>query len=248
MTARAARYSVLTAVGALVGSFYLWQARAGSGPCEWGHDLDGYYNLLAQGFAHGHLYVPVEPSPQLLALSNPWDPKVDGALRRQDMALYRGHYFLYFGAAPAVLLFTPWRLLTGHDMPEHFGIVVLCFGGFLFSCGALLRVLDLAGARPGPVLLAFFFLALGVCQSAPFLLNRAAVYEVAIACGYFCLSGGLFFLARGRLAASGLMFGLAIASRAHLFLAGAVTLAALIVFHRRRKSRAFMAFAAGWMC
>src|SRR4051794_28597990 len=248
MTARAARYSVLTAVGALVGSYYLWQARAGNGPFEWGHDLDGYYNLLAQGFAHGHPYVPVEPSPQLLALPNPWDPKVDSSLRRQDMALYGGRYYLYFGAAPAVLLFTPWRLVTGHDMPENFGIVVLCFGGFLFSCGALLGVLDLAGARPGPAVLAFLFLGLGVCQSAPFLLNRAAVYEVAIAGGYFCVSGGLYFLSRGNLTASGLMFGMAIASRPHLFLAGAVTLAALVVFHRRRKSRAFVAFAAAWMC
>ena len=65
---------------------------------------------------------------------------------------------------------------------------------------------------------------MGVCQSAPFLLNRAAVYEVAIASGYFCVSGGLYFLSRGALTASGLMFGLAIASRPHLFLAGAVTL------------------------
>jgi hypothetical protein len=247
MTERATRYGVLTLVAALVGWYYLWQARAGNGPFVWGHNLDGYYNLLAQGFASGHLYVPEQPSPQLLALPNPWDPKVDGSLRRQDMVLYGGHYYLYFGAAPAVLLFTPWRLLTGHDMPENFGIVVLCFGGFLFSCGALLRVLDLAGARPGPLKLALLFLALGVCQSAPFLLNRAAVYEIAIAGGYVCVSGGLFFLARRRLAASGLMFGLAIASRPHLFLAGAVALVALFFFHRRRKSRAFVAFAVAWM-
>ncbi len=247
MNPRATRAGVLTIVAALVAFYYLWQARAGNGPFEWGHDLDGYYNLLAQGFAAGHLYVPVQPSPQLLALPDPWNPKVDSSLRRQDMALYGGHYYLYFGAAPAILLFTPWRLVTGHDMPENFGIVVLCFGGFLFSCGALLRVLDLAGARPGPALLAILFLALGVCQSAPFLLNRAAVYEVAIASGYFCVSGGLFFLARGRPAASGLMFGLAIASRPHLFLAGAVTLVALTIFHRRRQPRVILAFGIAWM-
>src|SRR5258708_7322844 len=94
----ATRAALLAAVAALVGFYYLWQARAGNGPFEWGHDLDGYYNQLAQGFAAGHLYVPAQPSPQLLALPDPWDPKVDGSLRRQDMALYRGHYYLYFGA------------------------------------------------------------------------------------------------------------------------------------------------------
>ena len=31
MTVRAARYGVLTAVGVLVGSYYLWPARAGNG-------------------------------------------------------------------------------------------------------------------------------------------------------------------------------------------------------------------------
>ncbi len=246
MRRRAIRSGVLAVMAVLTGAYYLWQARAGNGPFEWGHDLDGYYNLLAQGFAGGHLYLPVQPSPQLLALPNPWDPKVDPSLRRQDMVLYGGHYYLYFGAAPAVLLFTPWRLATGHDMPENFGIVVLCFGAFLFSCGALLRILDMAEAHPGPLTLAFLFLALGVCQTAPFLLNRAAVYELAVAGGYFCVSGGIFFLARGKLAASGVMFGLAVASRPHLFLAGAIVLAMLTVFHLRRKSRAFVAFAVAW--
>src|SRR5690349_19352442 len=202
----AARRAILLAISLLVGAYYLWQARAGNGPFEFGHDLDGYYDLLARGFTHGHLYVPVEPSPQLLALRDPYDPKANESVRYQDMVLYRRHYYLYFGAAPAVLLFAPWRILTRHDLPQNFGLFLLCFGGFLFSSVALLRVLDLAGVRPRPVLLAFLFLALGVCNPIPFLLNRAGVYELAIAGGYFCLSAAFFFLARGWMPASGLMF------------------------------------------
>jgi hypothetical protein len=244
MSPRLRNGAVLALVALAAGSYYLWQARAGNGRFDWRHDSNGFYDLLARGFLAGHLYTPIQPSPKLLALPNPWDPAVDDSLRWQDMALYNGHYYLYFGAAPAALLFTPWRAVTGHDLPENFAMCVLLFAGFLFSCGSLLRVLDLAGARPGPVMLGFCFLALAVCQTAPFLLNRTAVYELAIASGYCCLAGGVFFLARGRGAASGLMFGLAVASRPHLLLAGLVALAALLWRPDRRAIA--LRFAAGF--
>jgi hypothetical protein len=243
------RVFLLGAVGLLVGYYYLWQARA-AGPFEWRGDKNAYYDQLARGFLSGHLYVPTQPSPALLALPDPWDPHVPAELRWQDMVLYQGRYYLYFGATPAAILFVPWRIVTGNDLPEPFAVALLCFAGFLFSAGALLRLLDLAQARPPAWLLALLFLALGVCQSAPFLLNRASVYEVAIASGYGCVAGGLFFLTRGigpdgrawSLAASGLMFGLAVGSRPHLVLAGAVALAALALYRRR----AAIPFLAAW--
>src|SRR5205814_8812914 len=135
----------------------------------------------------------------------------------------------------AVMLFTPWRLITGHDLPERFALFLFCFGGFLFSCAMLLKLLALSGAETGPALLATMLLALGFCQSAPYVLSRVWVYEVAIAGGYFCISAALFFLVRGMesgravywLAASGAMFGLAISCRPHLGVAGVVALAVL---------------------
>lgn len=250
-----APYFLLGAVAALAGYYYLWQARTATGPFAWRGDQNGHYNLLARGFVSGHLYTPVPVKPELLALPDPWDPRVADELRWQDMVLYNGRYYLYFGAAPAALLFAPWRAVTGNDLPENFALCVLCFAGFLFSCCVLLRVLELAQARPPLWLRGFLFLALAVCQSAPFLFQRGAVYEVAIASGYCSVAGGLFFLARGigpgarvwNLAAAGVMFGLAVASRPHLLLAGAVALAALAVYQLRRKSRGFLAFAMAWV-
>jgi hypothetical protein len=94
------------------------------------------------------------------------------------------------------------------------------------------------------LLLAVMLLALGVCQSVPYLLSRVWVYEIAIGGGYFCISGGVFFLAWGMesrrspywLAASGLMFGLAIACRPHLAVVGAMGLAALTISLARSRS------------
>ncbi len=231
-------------VAITIGSYYLWSVRAAGNRFYWGYDLGGYYNYLGRAFAHGRLYLPIQPSRELLALPNPWDPAVPDSYKMQDMAFFNGRYYLYHGAGPAVILFTPWRLLTGHDLPENFALFLLCFGGFLFSCGTLLRIFALVKVKPGPLLLALMLLALGICQGAPYLLNRVFVYEIAIGGGYFCLSGAVFFLtssieSRGRtwwLSASGLMFGLAISCRPHLGLAGAIALAGLTISPNRTRS------------
>ncbi len=246
-----ARRVVFAAVATLVGVYYLWAVRASGTRFEWGYDLDGYYNFLARAFTGGHLYLPIQPSPALLAQPDPWDPSVDPSIKWHDMVLYGGRYYLYFGAAPAVLFFAPWRLATGHDLPQNFAMFLMAFGGFLFSSGALLRVLDRFAVKPGPLLLAAMLLALGLGQSVPYLLNRVAVYEIAIAGGYFCLSAAVFFLVRGIgsprapywLAASGLMYGAAVASRPHLILAGLIALAALVWMYGRERKWEVVAFA-----
>ena len=256
------RRLAVTLVVALVGTYDLWAVRAGGVRFNWGFDLSEYYDLLGQAFAAGHLYLPIQPSPQLLAQPNPWDPDVDQSLKLNDAVLFNRRYYLYFGAAPAVLLFTPWRLVTRHDLPQNFALFLLAFGGFLFACGSLLRLLDLAGVRPGWFVLALLVFGLGVCQGVPYLLNRPEVYEVAIACGYFTTSAGVFFLAQGVssrraaywLAASGLMFGLAVASRPHLVFTGLIAAIGLATLFARRKgfagglrSRPFLAFCLAYM-
>jgi hypothetical protein len=105
-------------------------------------------------------------------------------------------------------------------------------------------MLDMANARPRPWLLAGLILALGICQGIPYLLSRVWVYEIAIGGGYFCIAAAIFFLIRGYCAASGLMFGMAIACRPHLVLAGLIALLGVAMFSGVR-SRAVRAFAAG---
>jgi hypothetical protein len=60
------------------------------------------------------------------------------------------------------------------------------------------------------------------------------VYEIAIGGAYFFLSGAFFFLFRGWWAASGLMFGLAVASRPHTIFAAAIALVAIAVQRKFR--------------
>lgn len=244
------RRTVVLAVVLMVACYYLWAVRAAGTGFEWLGDHPGFYDYLARSFASGHLYLPFAPVPELLALPNPWDPTVGSEYKVSDVALYNRRYYLYHGAAPAVLLFTPWLLITKYDLPENFAVFLFAFGGFLFSCATLLRILSLAGMKPGPALLALLLLSLGVCQGVPFLLSRIFVYEVAIAGGYLCLSGALFFLARAIpsgnmywLGASGLMFGLAVGCRPNMvFAAGIGAIAVAIYLQKSHRTPKLFAF------
>lgn len=206
-------------------------------------DVNGYYDLLARGFANGKLYLPVDPQPELLALPNPWDEHANEPYRLLDAALYGRRYYVYHGATPVVLLFAPWYLLTHHDLPENFAAFLFALGGYLFLSLLFLRILSFVSRRVSAPLLMLCLLALGIGQSVPFLLHRAKVYEVAIACGFFCLSAGFYFLFqwlasfRGRTlwsALSGLSFGLAIECRPHFGLAAACAFVFLILLSDRR--------------
>lgn len=227
------------AAAVIVFSYYRWQVRAAGNEFIWGQDLPGYYNFLAQGLTQGHLYIPVDPVPQLLALPNPWDPKVDDSLKLFDAVLFNRRYYIYHGIGPAIMAFAPWRLLTHHDLPENAGILGFSFAGWLFAAGAFLGLLRLQARKPHPALIFVALLILAASQGIPFLLNRVWVYEVAIAGGYFCVSAALFFLIRylntavsGWLLPAGFFFGMAVACRPHLGLVGALALLLLLWKHR----------------
>lgn len=242
----------------IVGAFYFWIIGIGavSNRFAWNSGLDqyyglpspaiakgswdvnGYYDLLGRAFASGHVYLPIKPQPELLALANPQDNGTNGPYKLLDTVLYKRHYYLYHGATPALLLFAPWYLITHHDLPENFAAFLLALGGYCFLSILFVQIVSFTFRRISVTLLTLCLLALGIGQSVPFLLHRVKVYEVAIACGYFCLSAGFYFLFRWLTASdrrelwsglSGLFFGLATGSRPHLGLAAACAFVVLIL-------------------
>jgi hypothetical protein len=245
-----------------VGAFYFWIIGIGAEPRRfaWNSGLDqfyglpspgiatgswainGYYDLLGRAFAGGKPYLPIKPQPELLALANPQDNRFNGPYKLLDTVLYQRRYYIYHGATPALLVFAPWYLLTRHDLPENFATFLFVLAAYVFLSRLFLDVLAFASMRISGPLLMLCLLALGIGQSAPFLLHRVKVYEVAIACGYFCTSAGFYFLFRWLsaqrqralwAALSGLCFGLAIGSRPHLGLAAAAGFVLILVLSRR---------------
>lgn len=93
---------------------------------------EGIYNKdFVDSLKEGKLYLLKEPSEEFLELENPYDANARDGLSRVkdylwDTAYYNGHFYIYFGILPALLLFLPFNLLTGTYLK-------ISIGNYLFS-------------------------------------------------------------------------------------------------------------------
>src|SRR5882757_121047 len=96
-----------------------------------------YYNLLVAGFLDGHLSLKYQPHPDLFSA----DPVVRArAPNLMDASFYQGRYYLYQGAVPALLVFLPYTLLTGHPLAPNAVVLLFCLGGFFFALATFRQV------------------------------------------------------------------------------------------------------------
>jgi tetratricopeptide (TPR) repeat protein len=214
------------------------------------------YNLLARGFMAGHLYIDEDAPALLKALPDPYDPeanrpfRVDPRYRLHDLSYYRGHLYLYFGAAPALFVFAPWHLLTSGWLEHWVAVAFLCSAGLLvnFSLVRAVKAREFPGAPPW--IMAVEVLLLGFGSYAPLLLARADLYEVPIAFCYLSVSIALRCLwealgvpgnsARWMAGASA-AFGAAFAARPTVLPSAAVLLLPLLTGGVRGSARAWLA-------
>lgn len=209
-------------------------------------DRFDYYNQLTDGFLSGRLGFKNDPPRELVALADPYDPvqrAAAGNVGAHDATYYKGRYYLYFGVAPAITLFLPFKVLTGLHFPQNLATVVFCFGGFLASLAFILglRRRFFGGVGSGWVWCAAAVLGLGnLCLP---MLARNSVWELPISSAYFFSMTGLALLLHSRstnrrpllwLVAASAAFGLAIASRPH-FIFGVLALLGLWGLSLRRR-------------
>ena len=211
-----------------------------------GLEKDDLYNRLAEGFLSGRLGFVEAPNPALAQLPDPWDPAQNGPLRQfHDVSYYRGRYYLYFGAAPALLLLAPWKAMTGTFLAQNVAVAVFALLGA--AAGILLLIQlrrrhfpDLPGWISG---LGMVALAFG--NMVPVLLRRPVYYELAIASAY--AFGMIALLAlklaldtpatrRRWLVVAGLAYGLAVASRPNYLFGAVLLLAPLLPAWRQHRS------------
>lgn len=99
---------------------------------------DSCYPVLARVLAKGQLYLDEEPTPELLAMENPYDTNLRSELGvgfKWDYAYYQGKYYVYFGLMPALIFYLPYYLATGQDMPMHLDFYIMIIG---FVIGVML--------------------------------------------------------------------------------------------------------------
>lgn len=83
-------------------------------PLEGGAEGFNPYIQQFDAFMKGQLHFDVEPTAELLALENPYNPDLrDGIYYLFDRAFFGGKYYSYFGIAPIILIYFPYYLITG---------------------------------------------------------------------------------------------------------------------------------------
>lgn len=242
---------------AAVAWFFAWTVASENG-FQSGGDAD-LFNLLVRGYQKGHLYLDRAPPPQMLALADPYDPVRNAAYRLPDATYFQGHYYLYFGAAPLVLVLLPYAILTGHELPTGAAVFGFCLLGFLTASVLWLairrRYFPTSAVWSG----AAGVLVLGLGTQVLALARRPGMYELPIAAGYaftMLALAAVHAALHGRrpvraLGAAGLCLGLAAASRPPSVFGAVLLLPPLWCAWRERKStgawwwRGLLAAAAG---
>lgn len=221
---RAASMAVL--VGALVFFLYVWFASVG----YWIHwpKTTSYYQQLSDAFSTGQPNLLVDPDPALLKLSDPYTmANREGISYPWDVVLFQGKFFLYWGPVPALVIWMI-RAFTASEVGDAQLVFIFVFGVFIVLSLFILHIRRKFFPTIGWVYVIPGILLAGFANPMPWLLNRPAVYEAAIASGQFFLITGFFlgYLALGygkhriwMLILSGVFLASAVASRATLIFA-----------------------------
>lgn len=221
---------------AVVALSYLWLVSVG-GWFRW-PGSSSYYDLQAQAFVAGQAHLLPEPSPDLLALPNPYDPQTRASVQYiWDASLYHGRFYLYWGPVPSLLI-APVRALLDRPVGDD-ALVFLFSVGVLFWCTRLLLRVWLEHFRriPGWVVPAAV-LTVGWANPAPWILNSPWIYEAAIVGGQFFFLMGMYALYRfwmstdvraADLVWAGVSFALAVGTRVSLIPAVAAVTTVLLL-------------------
>jgi len=190
-------------------------------------DRTDYYDRMAEGFRSGHLYIREAPAPQLLAQTDPYSDRFV-RLGIWDASLYHGHYYLYWGPVPALLLLA-FKVLTRHaeTVTDQWLVLVFILGRLLAGTLLLLESSRLRHPAPPAWLVGLTIAVFGLAGPTPFTVTSPNVYEACLLGGQCFLLAGFWFALRGLLRAerrlplfllAGTLWALAVGSRVTMIL------------------------------
>ena len=153
------------------------------------------YEIFAEMLLKGQLHFDYEVDPRLLEMENPYDFNARnslGIMTRWDHALYNGKYYMYFGIVPELVLFLPYRVVTGTPLPTNIAVGI-CILAFAVGFAALLYRF----ARryfPQASLPVYLMLAIGGMLSSGMIFAKyPTLYVVPIAASAALGVWGLYF-------------------------------------------------------
>ncbi len=168
----------LIATGLIIEAVYVFLVSAGH-LTRWSYYI-AYLNDLAEGFRHGHLHLATEPPAALVASPNPFGGESAG-LWYWDVSLHGGHYYLYWGPVPALLLAAA-KALFRVDTPVGDPVMVFALTSVELAAAvwAVGRAARTVFGGPPVWLQVLSLVVIGFANPTPYNLARGAVYEAAI--------------------------------------------------------------------
>ncbi len=157
------------------------------------------YELLANSLLEGKLYIDYEDiDPNLLKMENPYDPAARGELHvnfHWDHAFYNGHYYVYFGIVPALVLFVPYRIITGNPLTTYHATQVFTLF-FIIGLFALFQKIKNIFFKDLSTMLQIFIFASFSLVSVWYISGCPALYCTAISSGICFSVWSLYFFVK----------------------------------------------------
>ena len=180
-----------------IGLLHLWVVTAGT--FSFWPVYGAYYSKLTDAFLHGQVSLRTLPSPEMLALPDPYDPTANQPWRLHDAVLFKGKYYLYWGPAPALIAAGICRAagITEPHFGDQFVVFPFLFGTVVLAAILLLQIRARLFPRLSLAAFDIVIASLGVGTPVLFMLARPSVYEAAICGGQFFLIAAILALWRG---------------------------------------------------
>ncbi len=163
------------------------------------------YDELAQAFLKGKAYIDNDDVPQSLQdMKNPYDTTArskqalsSGDNYRWDVAYFDGHYYVYFGIVPLLLMYLPFRAAFDAPFPSAVGIMVFAL---IFSIGVY-KLLDLICKKKFKNVSVGVYLLTAItfvnCCGMTFLVKRPDFYSVPIMTSMAFVIWGIYLWFKG---------------------------------------------------
>lgn len=174
--------------------------------CKEGNQLT---QELVDAFEHGQFSLLKEPSPDLMALENPYDYSqrgdegIDLVEYEWDHLLYNGKYYSYYGIAPVILFFMPYHLFTGYYFPTNYAVLIFSAVGLCALCALYLTFISKWFKKlPAGIVLA----GLVIIEYASGIFTcdlRPQFYEASVACGFMFTTLGAMMLLKSNVIGKG---------------------------------------------
>lgn len=163
------------------------------------------YDELAQAVLQGKTYIDNDDVPQsLIEMQNPYDTtaryaqaELTGDSYRWDVAYFNGHYYVYFGIVPLLLMYLPFRAVFNAPFPSAVGIMLF---GLIFSIGVF-KLLDLIIKKKFKSISVGTYLITALtfinCCGMTFLAKRPDFYSVPIMTSMAFIVWGIYLWFKG---------------------------------------------------